>query len=51
MSYHISPTWHEWNVNSDDVMQTWFALYVNPSDIMLTENAVKALSRLLVWLL
>ena len=35
MSYQISPTWHEWNVYSDDVMQTWFALYVNPSDIML----------------
>ena len=35
MSCHIIPTWHEWNVNADDIMMTWFALYVNPSDVTL----------------
>ena len=33
-SCHLIPTWHEWNVNADDVMMMWFALYVNPSDVM-----------------
>ena len=28
-SCHLIPTWHEWNVNSGDVMLTWFASYVN----------------------
>ena len=25
--------WHEWNVNTNDIMITWFTSYVNPSDI------------------
>ena len=29
------PMWHEWNVNADDVMMTWFTLYVIPCDITL----------------
>ena len=28
-SCQIIPTWHEWNVNADDVMMMWFALYAN----------------------
>ena len=35
MSCHIIPTWHEWNMNADDTMMMWFALYANPSDVML----------------
>ena len=27
MSCHLTPTWHEWNANADDIMMTWFALY------------------------
>ena len=26
--------WHEWNMNADDVMITWFAFYVTPDDVM-----------------
>ena len=22
-------TWHEWNMNTDDIMMTWFALFAN----------------------
>ena len=33
-SWHLIPTWHEWNVNANDIMMTWFTLYVNPSDII-----------------
>ena len=22
--------WHEWNVNANDVMMTWFAFFANP---------------------
>ena len=33
MLYHVSHKWHEWNVNPNDVMLTWFALYVNPNDV------------------
>ena len=22
--------WHEWNMNTDDVMMTWFTSYMNP---------------------
>ena len=29
MSWHLIPTWHEWNVNANDVMVTWFTLFVN----------------------
>ena len=25
----LIPMWHEWNVNTNDVMMMWFALYVN----------------------
>ena len=28
-SCHLIPTWHEWNVNANDVMMAWFALDVN----------------------
>ena len=35
MSCHLIPTWHEWNVNANDIMMTWYTLYVNPSDITL----------------
>ena len=28
-SCHLIPTWHEWNVNANDVMMTWSALFVN----------------------
>ena len=34
-SCHVSPTWHEWNVNPNDVMLTQFALHANPNDVML----------------
>ena len=26
-SCHLIPTWHTWNVNADDIMVTWFALF------------------------
>ena len=29
MSFRLIPMWHKWNVNSDDIMMTWFALYAN----------------------
>ena len=29
MSCHLIPMWHEWNVNTADVMITWFTLYAN----------------------
>ena len=29
MSCHLNPTWHEWNMNSGDVMVMWFASYAN----------------------
>ena len=29
MSCHLIPTWHEWNMNADDIMMTWLALYAN----------------------
>ena len=28
-SYHLIPMWHEWNMNADDVMVTWFTLFAN----------------------
>ena len=28
-SCHLIPTWHEWNVNTGDIMVTWFAHDVN----------------------
>ena len=28
-SCHLILTWHEWNVNADDVMMMWFTLYAN----------------------
>ena len=33
MSCQFIPTWHEWNVNADDIMMAWFTLYVNPNDV------------------
>ena len=33
-SCHLIPMWHEWNMNADDAIMTWFALYVNLSDVM-----------------
>ena len=36
MSSHLIPTWHEWNVNADDVMMAWFALCVNTVTSCLT---------------
>ena len=29
MSFHLIPRWHEWNMNANDIMMTWFALFVN----------------------
>ena len=29
MSCHLILTWHEWKVNTGDIMVTWFASYVN----------------------
>ena len=29
MSYHLIHSWHEWNVNTDDIMMMWFTLYAN----------------------
>ena len=26
-SYHLIPTWHEWNANANDVMIMWFTIY------------------------
>ena len=28
-SCHHIPKWHEWNVNANDVMMTWFTFFVN----------------------
>ena len=28
-SCHLISTWHEWNVNTGDVMVTWFVSYAN----------------------
>ena len=28
-SFHLIPTWHEWNMNVDDVMMMWFVLFDN----------------------
>ena len=28
-SCHLTPTWHKWNVNANDVMVTWFASYAS----------------------
>ena len=28
-SWHLIPTWHEWNMNANGVTMMWFALYVN----------------------
>ena len=33
--HHIIPTWHEWNMNANDIMMVWFALYVNTIDVTL----------------
>ena len=37
MSCHIIPMWHKWNVNSDDIMLMWHALYATPSDVDVPE--------------
>ena len=29
MSCHLISTWHEWNVNTGDIMVMWFTSYVN----------------------
>ena len=29
MSCHLIPIWYEWNVNTGDVMITWFTLFAN----------------------
>ena len=26
---HFIPMWHEWNMNANDIMMMWFALFVN----------------------
>ena len=28
-SFHLIPTWHEWNMNVDDVMMMWIVLFDN----------------------
>ena len=33
MSCHLIPTLHELNMNANDIMMTWLALYANPTDI------------------
>ena len=33
MLRQLIPTLHEWNMNADDVVMTWFTLYAIPSDI------------------
>ena len=35
MSYHVGPTWHEWNANPSEVRLTWFTLKANSSDVRL----------------
>ena len=33
MSCHLTPTWHEWKANADDIMEIWFTSYETPSDV------------------
>ena len=46
MSYHVSPMWHEWNVNCDDIMMTWFAYNAIFSDIMSRTHSIVILAQL-----
>ena len=45
MSCHLIPTWHEWNMNDNDVMMMWLTSYTNPSDVHVHMHDTHALCK------